>query len=107
MLGADVGQLVLAPVGEAVAGPDDVGRPLVERVDEGVEPLARLDVEDGEVRTGGGLLSHQVTEGGVAVLVHRGVEADVVTTQAIRSRTRSMSMPSSVAISCGSGSRPS
>ena len=34
VLGADVGQLVLAAVAEAVAGPDDVGRALVEQLDQ-------------------------------------------------------------------------
>jgi hypothetical protein len=42
--GADVGQLVLATVGEAVAGADDVGRALVEDPDEVLEPLAGLGV---------------------------------------------------------------
>ena len=78
MPGADVGQLVLAAVDQAVAGPDDVGRPVVELADQRVEPVARLDVEHGVVGPGRGLLGDQVAERGVAVLVDRGVEADVV-----------------------------
>ena len=50
VLGADVGQLVLAAVDQAVARPDDVGGALVELLDQGVEPVAGLDVEDGQVR---------------------------------------------------------
>ncbi len=48
--GADVGQLVLAAVDQAVARPDDVGGALVELADQGVQPVAGLDVEHGEVR---------------------------------------------------------
>ena len=78
MAGADVGELVLATVGQAVAGPDDVGGAVVQDPDEVVEPLAGLGVQDVEVRTGSGLLGHQVTERGVAVLVDRGVQRHVV-----------------------------
>ncbi len=77
-LSADVGQLVLAAVDQAVAGPDDVGGPLVEQADQAVEPVAGLDVEDRQVRAGRGLLGHQVAQRGVAVLVDGGVEADVL-----------------------------
>ena len=47
-------------------------------LDQRVEPVARLDVEDRQVRAGRGLLRHQVAQRRVAVLVDRGVEADVL-----------------------------
>src|SRR3546814_15153195 len=61
-----------------VARPDDVGGPLVELRDQGVEPVPALGVEHLEIGTGRRLLGHQVTQGRVAVLVDRGVQADVV-----------------------------
>ena len=78
MLGADVGELVLAAVDQAVAGPDDVGRPVVEQLDQVAEPVPGLDVEERAVRARRGLLGDQVAQRGVAVLVHRGVQADVL-----------------------------
>ena len=64
---------------EAVARAHDVGRALVEQVDQRVQPVARLGVEHGQVRARRALLGDQVAQRGVAVLVDRGVEADVVT----------------------------
>ena len=46
VLGADVGELVLPAVHQPVAGPDDIGRPVVEELDEVTEPVAGLDVEE-------------------------------------------------------------
>src|SRR5262245_38322306 len=74
----DVGQLVLPAVEQAIAGLDDVGLALAELVDHGGEAISRLDVEERDVRARGGLASHQVTERGVALVVDRRVEADVV-----------------------------
>jgi hypothetical protein len=78
VLQADVGELVLPAVDQAVARPDDVGGAVVELTDQAVEPLARLDVEHGQVGSRRGLLSHQVTQRRVAVLVDRRVQADVL-----------------------------
>ena len=72
-----------------------------------VETLAGLGVEEAQVGPGGGLLRHQVAQRGVAVS-SSGVSSETWSRpQLIRSSTRSRSMPSSAAISCGSGSRPS
>ena len=47
-------------------------------LDEVAEPVPRLDVEERAVRARCGLLGDQVAERGVAVLVDRGVQADVL-----------------------------
>src|SRR5690606_38513572 len=78
VLGTDVRELVLPAVGESVAGANDFGRSVVELGDERVEALARLHVEHGPVGARDGLLAHEIAQGGVAVLVQRGVERDVV-----------------------------
>src|SRR6478735_5031192 len=78
VLQTDVGELVLPPVDQAVARSDDVRCAVVELTDQRVEPFARLDVEDRQVRTRRRLLGHQITQRGVAVLVDRRVQADVL-----------------------------
>ena len=57
-----------------IEGRDSVGLYL----DEMAEPVPRLDVDEAGVRARGGLLRDQVAQGGVAVLVDRGVQADVL-----------------------------
>ncbi len=49
---ADVGELLLTSVEQAVASSYDVGLSLTEVVDQRRDELARLVVEHGEVRTG-------------------------------------------------------
>ena len=74
----DVGKLLLATVEQAVARPDYVGFARVEMVDEGRQEFAQLVVDHGFVGTGLGVAGDQVAERRVAVLVDRGVEADVL-----------------------------
>ena len=66
-----------------------------------------LGVQEDLVGSGHRLTGNQVTEGGVAAFLDRGVEADVVATvTGWRSSTRSASRSISSAISSISGSRP-
>ena len=78
----DVGQLGLAAVQQAVAAAHDVGGALVEAVEHVVEAGAVLGVEHDLVGAGRRVAGQQVAEGGVAVLLDRGVERDVVAGQA-------------------------
>src|SRR5687768_398512 len=75
---ADVGQLLLPTVEQAVAGPHDVGFALVEVVDERGDQVAGLVVDDLEVGTRQRLAGDEVAQGRVAVVVDGGVETDVV-----------------------------
>ncbi len=107
---ADVGQLVLPTVDQAVARADDVGRALVEVTDQACSSRSRgLDVEDRQVGTGRGLLSHQVTRARCRRPRRSGSRGSTCSRpQAIRSRTRSSAHAELGGdLAAASGSRPS
>ena len=70
----DLGQRVLATVLEAVAGPHDAGRPVVEVVEQALDALPLQRGEDHVLRRRCVGVGDQVAEVGVAVVADRGVQ---------------------------------